>query len=134
MTWGDFMNSGISLDQFADGALHARVNQALKEVLENMTDPNTDFKPKRKVTIDITLQTDENRELSNVSIVAKTKLAPRMAVKSVILIDQDINGEVVASEFRKQIPGQQAMVIDHETGEVTSQSQPKLEAGLQVLR
>lgn len=136
MTGDDFMNNGISLDQFADGALHERVNQALKQVLENMMDPNTDFKPKRKVTVEITLQTDENREISNVSVIAKTKLAPRSAVKSVILIDQDVNGEVVASEFRKQIPGQQAIVIDHETGEVTSQSQAKsnLETGLQVLR
>lgn len=123
----------ISLDKFAGGALAERVNQAIQQVLENIKDPNTDHKVKRKVTVDITFVTDEEREMSQVTVLAKTKLAPKAPVKSVILIDTDMNGEVLGTEFRKQIPGQQVMVLDKETGELQEPEQ-KLETGLQLVK
>lgn len=123
----------ISLDKFAGGALAERVNQAIQQVLENIKDPNTDHKVKRKVTVDITFVTDEEREMSQVTVLAKTKLAPKVPVKAVILIDTDMNGEVLGTEFRKQIPGQQVMVLDKETGEL-QELEEKLEAGLQLVK
>ena len=65
------MEKFINLETFADGALAEKVNMALREVLENMTDPNTDWKVKRKLTVDMTLETGEDRELTEVTIVAK---------------------------------------------------------------
>ena len=102
------MEQVIDLNQFASGALAERANQAIKKVLENIKDPNTDYKPKRKVTIELTFVSDEAREMTQVSVIAKTKLAPAMPVSSIILIDSDKNGDVLGTEFRKQIPGQQA--------------------------
>lgn len=120
----------ISLDEFAGGALSERVNQAIAQVLENIKDPNTDFKLKRKVTVDIIFSANEEREMSEVSVLAKAKLAPRKAVKSIILIDSDTDGQVLASEFKKQIPGQQAIIVNSD-GEV---QEPKLEKGLQRIK
>ena len=128
------MSAKINLDHFAGGALAERANQAITNVLENIKDPNTDHKTKRKVTLELTFVTDEAREMTQVSVVAKTKIAPQSPVSSVILIDTDNDGEVLGTEFRKQIPGQQAIVVNQETGEVTEPKTEKLEAGLQLVR
>lgn len=69
------MENMINLETFAEGALAEKVNMALKEVLSNINDPNTEWKVKRKLIVDMTLTTGEDRELTEVNIVAKTKLA-----------------------------------------------------------
>lgn len=129
------MEQIIDLNKFASGALAERANQAIQKVLENIKDPNTDHKPKRKVTIELTFVADEAREMTQVSVIAKTKLAPAMPVSSIILIDSDKNGDVLGSEFRKQIPGQQAIVVDKDTGEVIPPDEKKDDlSGLQLVK
>lgn len=108
----------ISLDKFAGGALSERANKAIQQVLENIKDPNTDHKIKRKVTLELTFITGESREMSDVSVIAKTKLAPQKPVSSIILIDRNVDGEVLGSEYKTQMEGQQVMVVEPETGEV----------------
>lgn len=116
------MENMINLEQFADGALAEKFNIALKEVLENIADPNTPFKTKRKLTIDLTFITDEERELSVVGIETKTKLAQPKGVATKIIIDRDGKGGVIASEYGKQIRGQRYMQVDEETGEILEPS------------
>lgn len=135
------MEKMINLETFANGALAERMNQALKEVLENIADKNTDSKPKRKLTVDMTFATDEERELTEVTITAKTKLAPRSAVATKIIIDKDLTGEVIGTEFKKQVKGQTYMKVDNETGEVFTGGVEQLEeehkddlAGLQIVK
>lgn len=112
------MDKMINLETFANGALAERMNQGLKEVLENIADKNTDSKPKRKLTLDMTFSADDERELTEVTITAKAKLAPRSAIATKIIIDKDLNGEVLGTEFKKQVKGQTYMKVDNETGEV----------------
>ena len=114
------MENMINLETFADGALAEKVNMALKEVLANMTDPNTDYKVKRKLTVDMTLVTGEDRELTEVTIVAKTKLAPSKALAAKIVIGTDGKGGVLASEYKKQIPGQSTMRVDDDTNNLVT--------------
>lgn len=109
----------INLDQFAISKLAARVNEALKEIFENIKDPNTEFKKKRELDIKMKFVTGEDRSLSDVDIQTKVKLAPRTSVNTKVVIDFDGN-EVIASEYQKQVPGQIAMKVDPETGEVTT--------------
>ncbi|MCR1138570.1 replication terminator protein [Clostridium botulinum] len=115
----------INLETFADGALAEKVNMALKEVLTNITDPNTSWKTKRKLTLDITFSAGEDRELAMLDIVAKTKLAPAKALNSKIVIGTDGKGGILASEFKNQIPGQSTMRVDEETGEVLTTAEEK---------
>lgn len=119
------MEKFINLETFADGALAEKVNMALREVLANITDPNTDWKVKRKLTVDMTLSTGEGRELTEVTIVAKTKLAPSKALAAKIVIGSDGKGGVLASEYKKQVPGQSVMRVDEETGEVVTTAEEK---------
>lgn len=130
----------INLESFANGALAERMNQGLKEVLENIADLNTDSKPKRKLTLDMTFSTDEERELTEVTIAVKTKLTPRCSVATKILIDRDLDGTVLGTEFKKQVKGQTYMKVDDETGEVFmggTGEQEEIEtelAGLQIVK
>ena len=130
------MENMINLETFADGALAEKVNMALKEVLANITDPNTDYKAKRKLTIDMTLESDEARELTEISIVAKPKLAPSKALSAKIVIGTDGKGNVLASEYKKQIPGQSTMRVDESSGEIltTAEEHEKEKVDLEGIR
>lgn len=108
----------IDFEKLAGGAFAERTRQAIKEVMENIADPNTEWKPKRKVTIDLTFSTDEAREIIECDVVAKPKLQPKKDIHTKILLDKNLDGEVIASEFKKQIPGQQTIKVDSETGEM----------------
>ncbi|MBU3208560.1 replication terminator protein [Clostridium algidicarnis] len=119
------MKKMINLETFAEGALAEKINIALKEVLENITDPNTDWKTKRKLTLEMTFVTGEDRELAEVAIVAKPKLAPKKAIGAKIIIGTDGKGGVLASEYKKQVPGQSAMRVDEETGEILTTAEEK---------
>ena len=98
---------------------------ALREVLNNIADPNTDYKVKRKLTIDITFISQEDRDLALLDIQTKTKLAPPKSIGTKIVIGTDGKGGVMASEFGKQIPGQSVMRVDEETGEVLTTAEEK---------
>lgn len=119
------MEKMINLESFADGALAEKVNIALKEVLSNISDPNTEWKTKRKLTIDMTFASGEDRELTEVSIVAKPKLAPTKPLAAKIIIGTDGRGGILASEYKKQTPGQSVMRVDEETGEILTTVEEK---------
>ncbi|MBM7835926.1 replication terminator protein [Clostridium sardiniense] len=119
------MENMINLETFAGGALAEKVNIALKQVLENISDPNTDYGVKRKLTIDMTLVADESRDLAEVAIVAKPKLAPSKALSTKIVIGTDGKGGILASEYKKQVPGQSVMRVDENTGEVLTTGEEK---------
>ncbi|MCR6516302.1 MAG: replication terminator protein [Clostridium chrysemydis] len=112
------MENMINLETFADGALAEKMDFALKEVLGNISDPNTDYKKKRKLTLELTFVSGEDRELAEVSISAKTKLAPNKPIATKIVIGTDGKGGVLASEYKKQVPGQSVMRVDESTGEI----------------
>lgn len=119
------MDKIINLETLAEGGLTEKVNMALQEVLNNITDPNTDYKVKRKLTIDITFISQEDRDLALLDIQTKTKLAPPKSIGTKIVIGTDGKGGVMASEFGKQVPGQSVMRVDEETGEVLTTAEEK---------
>ncbi|WP_053985020.1 hypothetical protein [Niameybacter massiliensis] len=128
------MKQMLKLDNLAGGAVQERFNQALKEVMENIADPNTDWKKKRKLIINLTFETKEDRDLTEVTIDTKVSLAPRSSVGTKILIDRDLDGEILGTEFKKQIPGQQAIKVNTDTGEVIDSREEQLEPGLQLVK
>lgn len=119
------MEKIINLETLAEGGLTEKVNMALREVLNNIADPNTDYKVKRKLTIDITFISQEDRDLALLDIQTKTKLAPPKSIGTKIVIGTDGKGGVMASEFGKQVPGQSVMRVDEETGEVLTTAEEK---------
>lgn len=128
------MDNMINLEKFAGGALAEKFNMGLTEVLENIADPNTDPRKKRKLTMELTFEPDEERELSMVDIVVKTKLQPNMPVATKIIIDRDGNGGIVASEYSNQLKGQQYMKVDEETGEVLTNDEVLDMEGIKLIK
>lgn len=108
----------IALSEFADGALQEKFNIEFQKVLANVQDPNTDHKKARKLTLEITFSSNETRDFLDAKIVAKATLAPSKESTAKVLIGMDGQGGYLASELNTQIPGQQVMRVDKETGEI----------------
>lgn len=130
----------VDIDKLAGGAVAERFNEAFKKVMENIADPNTDHKITRKVTLELTFATSEDRTLSQVSVLAKTKLAPQKSVATKFLIDRDMSsGEILATEFKNQIPGQTYMKVptnekprvDQSTGEILDDSDEEVQQSVE---
>jgi hypothetical protein len=110
------MAISIDLNTFANGALAERANEELQKILENIADPNTDAKKKRKLTLTITLAADNERDVIMTNVIAKSTLAPAEAIEAKILMDLDNEGKVTGAELKSGIKGQ--TFIDMETGEI----------------
>lgn len=122
----------INLDKLAGGELAEQINDALQRVIENISDPNTNWKNKRKLTIALSFSADEKRNLANVTMEVKPHLAPAAPATTRIIIDRDSDGKAVAAEYRHGNPGQLAMIVDDETGEIKGVD--TIPAGLKVVK
>lgn len=124
---------GISLVDFCGGALQEKVDEAAKQVFENLQDPNTPWKVKRAINISIAFNQNEERDDMSVDVAVSTKLAPVTPIATRMTIGKDIEtGKIMVDEYGKQIKGQMSLrdletqkvvidedVVDAATGEVT---------------
>ncbi|PPA72474.1 replication terminator protein [Jeotgalibacillus proteolyticus] len=96
----------IDLNTFAEGALAERFNREMQRAMENIADPNTKPELKRKVTMTVTLEGDEKREVISTDIQVKTILAPARNVIGTLILDRTENGKVTGAELKSGIKGQ----------------------------
>ena len=100
------MSKIVDLNSFADGAMAERFNQELQKVLDNIVDPNTDPKKVRKVTLTVSISSNDKRELANVSVQAKSTMSPAKNIETQLLMDYDSNGKVTGAELKSGAKGQ----------------------------
>lgn len=125
--------SKVNLETFAGGALQEKFDDAMEKVLVNMTDPNTPWKNKRKITVEVTFEQNEDRDDSTVNVSVVPKLAPVKPVSTRMVIGKDLaTGQVFAEEYGNQCRGQMTLddyqgqrdqvvdgkTVDTETGEI----------------
>lgn len=137
--------SRVNLETFAGGALQEKFDDAVEKVLVNMMDPNTPWKNKRKITVEVTFEQNEDRDDSTVHVSVIPKLAPVKPISTRMAIEKDLNtGEVFAQEYGSQCRGQMTLddykgtakegglqqeteagrkEVDTETGEIKEDSQ-----------
>lgn len=115
----------VDLAEFAGGALQEKFDDAMEKVLVNLTDPNTPWKNKRKIAIEISFEQTEDRDDASVNVSVITKLAPVKPVGTRMAIGKDLRtGEVYAEEYGSQCRGQMSIddypgpEVDAETGEI----------------
>lgn len=118
--------SKVNLEEFAGGALQEKFDEAFDKVIQNMLDPNTPWKNKRKITVEVTLEQDEMRQDTAVHVAVVAKLAPVKPVETRMVIGKNLKtGETFAEEYGKQIRGQMSIddyqEVDPETGEIKEQ-------------
>lgn len=92
-------NGEVSLSELAEGAVQERFAIEFSKVLANIMDPNTDHKKKRKLQLNLTFESDENRDIALLQVDAKTTLAPAKGIATKILMDRDNYGNAVGAEF-----------------------------------
>lgn len=131
--------SKVNLESFAGGALQEKFDDALEKVLVNMMDPNTPWKNKRKITVEVTLEQNEERDDTTVNVSVLTKLAPVKPIGTRMAIGKDLkSGKVYAEEYGSQCRGQMTMddyqsqigekvevdgkTVDVETGEIKEET------------
>ncbi|MBQ4899332.1 replication terminator protein [Paenibacillus sp. Marseille-P2973] len=102
----------INLNDLAEGAVGERFDLELQKVLDNIQDPNTDWKKARKLTLTLTIQPDETREIAVVGIDAKTTLAPARGLATKIIMGRDGRGQIVGAELKSGVKDQ--MMIDND--------------------
>lgn len=95
------MPNQINVLELAHGAIAEQVNNELGKVLANLMDPNTDTKTKRKLTVTLTFEVDENREYVECTAQAAAALAKTKPVTTRLFIDTDHLGRPVAAELNK---------------------------------
>lgn len=102
--------SGLDKKSILDmcmGAIKERVDYEVGGVIHNIIDPNTKATAKRKITVTLVLEPDDDRTSIRVSAVAKSSLAPTNPVTTSLYITSDPDtGEMAVVEMVPQIPGQ----------------------------
>lgn len=140
----------ISLQDIAGGALQEKVNQAFEKVIQNMQDPNTPWKNKRKINLCLTFIQNEDRTDCTCDISVDTKLAAVKPVSTKFCTEKDVStGEIFAQEYGPGIKGQMSFddvegkteektvevdgnIVDTETGEIVKDSVIDLRAAKQA--
>lgn len=111
--------------------LGAVVDNALHDVMDNIYNPNTSESKKRKITVNIEVEPKEHRSRQDVTIQAKTTLAPADGVEISLLSGQDYKtGEIKLAEYGGQMFGQVGIGevpdnVDVETGEIIEDQMPE---------
>ena len=82
----------VSLNNIENGAVIEAVDHVLAECWNDILDPNTEAKSKRKITLTITLTPDEEREMVGVSSQVKVSLPGQRPTVTKVTIGQDQNG------------------------------------------
>lgn len=100
----------LDLNSFAGGSLKEQFERAFLKVLDNLTDYNTPYKDKRKISIDLTFEQNEQRNDMDVKISVKTKLASSAPANTKFAIAKDLEtGRLCAEEYGRGIKGQMSI-------------------------
>lgn len=95
-----------SILEMNSGAILERANREAAKVQENIEDPNTDWKRKRKIQITLVFEASADRETVQMETEVKTTLAPMMPVTTTVYMVRDDQGDPMIVEAVRQTPGQ----------------------------
>lgn len=97
----------LNLSQLANGGIQEKINSELEKVLDNIMDPNTNPKEKRKLVITLTFSPNEDRSLITTEANIKPSLAAQNNVSTMIMAEKDWKtGEIYANELQSGAKGQ----------------------------
>ncbi|HJA64797.1 MAG TPA: hypothetical protein H9955_00620 [Candidatus Mediterraneibacter cottocaccae] len=100
----------INIETFSNGELTQQINREMEAVARNISDPNTEAKTARKITVTITMKPNEQRDFITTSITTKSTLAPTLGAVTALAVGKNLKtGEIEVGEIGNQIPGQMSM-------------------------
>ncbi len=104
----------LTLENLGGGAAKELFDDALKKVIENIKDPNTDWRPGREINLKVTFKANEERNEVVMMISTPTKLAPPKPFAAKALIGMRKDGTTEAHEF--ETPKLPCFEDEEETG------------------
>ena len=108
-------NINLNLSELSNGAIQEKIDRELKKVMQNILDPNTDFNKARKISITISMTSNEQRNSLSTDVAVKSTLAPQKSVSTTVLVGRNKQtGQIQAAELLSNAPGQ--TFIDVEDG------------------
>lgn len=129
----------VSLEEILGGGLQEQFTKSFDKVIANLADPNTAFKPCRKITIELKFTQNEARDDVSCAVSVKEKLEAQAPMSTAFMIGKNLKtGEMYAEEYGRhnRLKGQTTideMKVDPETGEVLEE-QPKTASNVIDLR
>ncbi len=129
----------VSLDEILGGGLKEQFTKSFEKVVANLADPNTAFKPCRKITIELKFTQNETRDDVKCAVSVKEKLEAQAPMSTAFMIGKNLKtGEMYAEEYGRHnhLKGQTTIdeiEVDPSTGEVIEE-QPKTTAAVLDLR
>lgn len=102
----------LTVESLCGGAVQERINRAIKQVVDNILDPNTDPKKKREIDLKLVFSPNEDdREDVSVEARVTTKIASEQGVTTQLYVAKDPgSGKVNVTEYVKgQIKGQMTL-------------------------
>ena len=129
----------VSLEEIMGGGLQEQFTKSFEKVIANLADPNTAFKPCRKITIELKFTQNEARDDVSCAVSVKEKLEAQAPMSTAFMIGKNLKtGEMYAEEYGRhnRLKGQTTideMKVDPTTGEV-KEEQPKTTAAVIDLR
>lgn len=121
----------VQIQKLVGGALQEQFGKSFEKVIENLMNPNTEFKKPREISIKLKFHQNENRDDVKCEIQVSEKLAPQQPMSTSFAIGKDLRtGKMYAKEYGKnvdQIPidlGTPDVVsVDAATGEILEEEQ-----------
>jgi len=99
-----------SILEMARGAMLERVDYEMSRIVDNILDANTKATAKRKLTITMEFQPDDERTNITTNVTAKSSLVPTNPVRTSLYISgETATGEMQVVEMVPQVPGQMGM-------------------------
>lgn len=96
----------FNLADLAEGGVQEKLDRAVKEVAENITNPNFESNKKRQIIMTMSFNPDKKRQTASVEVEVRTKLAPENGVDTTILLGRDDQGYMNVNELKSGVKGQ----------------------------
>lgn len=88
----------ISLANLKGGAAIEMFDRAMRQVIKNLADPNTEPKAKREITLKVTFQATEDRALVAMNVTCTPKLSSQRSLTTTALIQA---GQMIENKPRQ---------------------------------
>ena len=130
----------VSLEGIMGGGLQEQFTKSFERVVANLADPNTAFKPCRKITIELKFTQNEARDDVSCAVSVKEKLEAQAPMSTAFMIGKNLKtGEMYAEEYGRhnRLKGQTTideMNVDPATGEVIEEQLKTTAAVLDLRR
>jgi hypothetical protein len=99
-------NIDFNISELADGAVQEKIDKEVRKIVQNILDVNTNFKPSRKLIIDVEFSSDSTRQVIETNVTVKSKIQPQESVSTLMMAGRDDAGYIQAAELKSSAPGQ----------------------------